>query len=54
MYIMGILAIYPPPKLTPPKKEGLIKGLLTIGFPFSKALLTPYYWGGGGSFGGGT
>ena len=25
-HIMGILA-------TPPKKEGLIKGLLTIGFP---------------------
>ena len=29
--VMGILAT--PPKATPPKKEGLLKGLLTIGFP---------------------
>ena len=29
--IKGILAA--PPKATPPKKQGLIKGLLTIGFP---------------------
>ncbi len=29
--IMGILAT--PPKATPPQNQGLIKGLLPIGFP---------------------
>ena len=39
------MASQPTSPTYPPQKYGLIKGLSTIGFP-SKALLSPYFWGG--------